>query len=67
MGTANTMACLTEAMGIGLPRDSRALQVSSKKQRLAEQGSRENHRELRRHGPTDDEFSESALNNALPT
>ena len=35
MGTANTMACLCEAVGMTLPGDSTAPAVSAKKQRLA--------------------------------
>jgi dihydroxy-acid dehydratase len=37
MGTANTMACLCEALGMSLPGDSTAPAVSSKKQRLSEE------------------------------
>ena len=41
MGTASTMACLTEAMGMMLPGGASALAVSSERLRLAEQtGSR---------------------------
>ena len=37
MGTANTMACLCEAIGMSLPGDSTAPAISAKKQRLAEE------------------------------
>ncbi len=37
MGTANTMACLTEALGMALPGDGTAAALSSKKSRLAEE------------------------------
>jgi dihydroxy-acid dehydratase len=37
MGTASTMACLTEAMGMMLPNGASALAVSSERLRLAEQ------------------------------
>jgi len=37
MGTANTMACLSEAIGMSLPGDSTTPAVMAKKQRLAEE------------------------------
>ena len=37
MGTANTMACLSEALGMSLPGDGTAPAVMTKKSRLAEQ------------------------------
>ena len=40
LGTANTMGCLTEVLGMSLPGCGLALAVSSKKQRLAKQSGR---------------------------
>jgi len=36
MGTANTMACLCEALGMSLPGDGTAPGIMAKKMRLAE-------------------------------
>jgi len=65
MGTANTMACLCEALGMSLTGDSTAPAVSSKKQRLAQEAG-EAVMELLARGITPSMImSEAALTNAL--
>ena len=65
MGTANTMACLTEALGLSLPGDGTAPAVSSRKLRLAEQAG-EKIMDLLREGITPRMImNEAALKNAL--
>ncbi len=65
MGTANTMACLSEAIGMSLPGDSTAPAVTAKKQRLAEEAG-EKIMDLLEKGITPSKImTQEALENAL--
>jgi dihydroxy-acid dehydratase len=65
MGTANTMACLSEALGLALPGDGTAAAPMAAKARLAEEAG-EKLMELAREGITPSKIvSRSALENAL--
>jgi dihydroxy-acid dehydratase len=65
MGTANTMACLSEALGLALPGDSTAAAPLAAKARLGEQAG-EKIMELVRAGVTPSQIvTEAALENAL--
>jgi len=65
MGTANTMACLSEALGMSLPGDGTAPAVTSKKARLVEQAG-EKVMELFKKGITPGQvMSPTALENAI--
>jgi dihydroxy-acid dehydratase len=65
MGTANTMACLSEALGLALPGDATAAAPMADKARLAEQAG-EKLMELAREDITPSKIvSRSALENAL--
>ena len=65
MGTANTMACLSEALGMSLPGDGTAPAVMTKKARLAEQAG-EKIMELYTRGITPSRIlTQSALENAI--
>lgn len=65
MGTANTMACICESIGMSLPGDSTTPAVMADKQRLAEQAG-EKVMELFNHGITPSKImTRGALENAL--
>ena len=65
MGTANTMACLSEALGMSLPGDGTAPAVTTRKARLAEQAG-EKVMELFQKGITPGQIlSRAALENAV--
>ena len=65
MGTANTMACLCEALGMSLPGDGTAPGLMARKSRLAEQAG-EKIMDLLTHGMTPDRILTGAsLENAL--
>ncbi len=65
MGTANTMACLSEALGLALPGDSTAAAPMAMKARLAEEAG-EKIMELARNGIRPSQIvTRSALENAL--
>jgi dihydroxy-acid dehydratase len=65
MGTANTMACLSEALGMSLPGDGTAPAVSAKKQRLAEEAGEKVIELLGQDMRPSDIMTRSALENAL--
>ena len=63
--TANTMACLTETMGLSLPGCGTALAISAKKRRIA-QASGEKIMELVKHNITPDKIvTKESLENAI--
>ncbi len=65
MGTANTMACLCEALGMSLPGDGTAPAVSSKKLRLAEEAGERVLELLCKDMRPSTIMTENALNNAV--
>lgn len=65
MGTANTMACLCEALGMSLPGDGTAPAVSAKKQRLAEEAGEKIMELLEKDITPLKIMTENALHNAL--
>ncbi|MEX0852788.1 MAG: IlvD/Edd family dehydratase [Bauldia sp.] len=66
MGTASTMACITEAMGLCMPLGASAPAVEAERTRLAEQTGSEAARLARGNGPTlRDILTEKALHNAM--
>jgi dihydroxy-acid dehydratase len=65
MGTANTMACLTEAVGMSLPGDGTAHATTAKKERLAVEAGRAVMRLLERGLTPSKIMTEAALENML--
>ena len=65
MYTANTMACLTEAMGMSLPGTATAMAGSAKKQRLAEQAGEQVMELVRRGITTRQIVTRESLENAI--
>ncbi|MFO8008377.1 MAG: dihydroxy-acid dehydratase [Candidatus Brocadiia bacterium] len=63
--TANTMACLTEAMGMSLPGTASALAVSAKKARIAEQAGEQVTELVRRGITTRQVVTRQSLENAV--
>jgi len=63
--TANTMACLTEAMGMSLPGSASALAGSAKKQRIAEQAGQQVMELVRKGITTRQIVTRESLENAI--